>query len=104
MFDGILCGNHQKRLRQCEGLAVDSDLRFVHGFEKSGLRARRGAIDSVGEDDVCENWAGPKFKFARPGIVHAAPENITRKQARAELDALKPAMKGFSERLRAGRF
>src|SRR5256885_14833235 len=98
MFDGILCGDHQKRLRQCEGLAVDSDLRFVHGFEKSGLRARRGAIDFVGEDDVCENWAGAKFKFARLGIVDADAENITRKQVRGELDALKAAMKRSEER------
>src|SRR5437016_12548343 len=104
MFDGILCGDHQKRLRQWEGLAVDSDLRFVHGFEKSGLRARSGAIDFVGQDDVGKNWAGAKFKFARLGIVDADAENITGKQVRGELDALKAAMKGFCESLSESRF
>jgi len=59
----------RKGLRQRERFAVDGDLRFVHGFEKGGLRARRGAVDFVGEDHVGEDRAGTKFKIARLGIV-----------------------------------
>src|ERR1700674_2530084 len=100
MLDGILRGDDQKRLGQRERFAVDGDLRFVHGFEKRGLGARRGAIDFVGEDHVGENWAGTKFKIARFGIVDADAENIAGEQVRRELDALKAAMKRFCERLR----
>src|SRR2546429_169148 len=104
MLDRILRGDHEKRLRQRERFAVDGDLRFVHGFEKRGLRARGGAIDFVGEDHVGENRAGTKFKIARFRIVDADAENIAGEQVRRELDALKAAVKGFCERLRESRF
>ena len=100
MLDRVLRGDDEKRLRQRERFTVDGDLRFVHGFEKRGLRARRGAIDFVGEDDIGEDRAGTKFKIARLGIVDADTENIAGEQVRGELDALKAAMKGFCERLR----
>src|SRR6266849_4354792 len=93
MLDRILRGDHEERLRQRERFAVDSDLCFVHGFEKRGLRARGGAIDFVGEDDVGENRAGTKFKIARFRIVDADAENIAGEQIRRELDALKAAVK-----------
>src|SRR5882762_871905 len=93
MLDGILRGDHEKRLRQRERLAVDGDLCFVHGFEKRGLRARGGAIDFVGEGYVGENRAGTKFKIARFRIVDADAENIAGEQIRRELDALKAAVK-----------
>jgi len=104
MLDRILRGDHEKGLRQRERFAVDGDLRFVHGFEKGGLRARRGAVDFVGEDHVGEDRAGTKFKIARLGIVDADTENIAGEQVRRELDALKAAMKGFCERLRESGF
>src|ERR1700674_5091737 len=99
MLDRILRGDHEKRLRQWERLAVDADLRFVHGFKKRGLRARRGAVDFVGEDYVGENRAGTKFKITRFRIVDAHAEDIAGEQVRRELDALKAAVKGFCERL-----
>src|SRR5258706_8976852 len=104
MLDRILRGDHEKGLRQRERFAVDGDLRFVHGFEKGGLRARGGAVDFVGEDHGGENRAGAKFKIARLGIVDAHTENIAGEQVRRELDALKAAMKGFCERLRESGF
>src|SRR6266852_6387535 len=100
MLDRILRGDHEKGLRQRERFAVDCDLRFVHGFEKRGLRARGGAVDFVGEDHVSENRAGTKFKIARFGIVDAHTENVAGEEGRSELDALETAMKGFCERLR----
>ena len=33
MFDRILCGDYEKRIGERERFAVDSNLRFVHGFE-----------------------------------------------------------------------
>ncbi len=99
MLDGILRGDDEKWLRKRESFAIDGDLRFVHGFEKRGLRARRGAVDFVGEDHVRENRAGAKFKFTRLGIVDADAQHVAGEQVGSELDALKAAMKRFCERL-----
>src|SRR6266849_9075227 len=104
MLDGILRGDYEKWLGKWKRFTVDGDLRFVHGFEKRGLRARRSAVDFVGEDDVGENRSGTKFKFARFGIVDADAENIAGEQVRGELDALEAAMKRFCERLRESSF
>src|SRR6266481_1002769 len=83
MLDRVLRGDDEKRLRQRERFTVDGDLRFVHGFEKRGLRARRGAIDFVGEDDIGEDRAGTKFKIARLGIVDADAGNVFDEQVAA---------------------
>jgi len=66
------------------------------------LRARGGAIDFVGEDDVGENGAGAEFKLAGFGIVDADAENVAGEQIRCELDALEGAVERFRERLRQG--
>ena len=63
MLDGILRGEHEKRLRQRMRVIVDGDLRFVHRFEQRGLRLRRGAIDFVGQHDVGEHRPGLEFEF-----------------------------------------
>src|SRR5260370_21335673 len=104
MLDVILRGDDEKRLRKRKSLAIDGDLSFVHCFEKRGLRARRGAVDFVGEDDVGENRAGAEFKFARFGIVDGDAEDVAGEQVRRKLDALKAAVKGFCERLRESGF
>ncbi len=100
VLDGILRGDNEKRIRQGERFAVHRDLRFVHGLEKRGLRARCGAVDFVGEHDVGEDRAGAEFKLARFGIVDADAEHVAGQQVRSELNALEGAMKRFREGLR----
>jgi hypothetical protein len=100
MLDGILRGHHKKRLWKKLCSAVHADLGFVHSLEERRLCAGRGAVDFVRENDVGENGAGAKFKFAVLGIVNADAEHVARKQIRSELNALEGAMKGFGERLR----
>src|SRR5206468_2376316 len=100
VFDWILRGDDQERLRQRMSFPIDGDLRFVHGFEQGGLRARRGAVDFVGQNDVGKKRAGTKLKFARVGLVHADAEHIARQKVGSKLNALKSTMKRFRERLR----
>jgi len=76
MLDGVLRGDDEEGLRKRKSASVDGDLRFVHSLEKSGLGSRGGAVDFVGENDVRENGAGAKFKFARFGIVDAHAEDV----------------------------
>ena len=104
VFDRILRGDDQERLRQRISFSIHGDLRFVHGFEQRGLRARRGAVDFVGQNDVGKKRTGTKLKFARVGLVHADAEHIARQKVRSKLHALKSAMKRFRERLRKGGF
>ena len=85
----------RERLR----FAVHADLRFVHGFEQRGLRARRGAIDFVSKDDVGEKRPRAKFKFAVLRIENADAEHVAGKQIRGELNALEAAVKRFGQRL-----
>jgi len=104
VLHGILCCDHEKRLRQRERAAVDGNLSFVHGFEESGLGARGGAINFVSQHDVGEDGPLPEFEFARFGIVDADAEHIAGQQVGSELDALESAMERFCERLGQGGF
>src|SRR5579862_6709070 len=99
MLDGILRGDYQKWLGERQRAAVHRHLSLVHGFEESGLGARGGAVDFVGEDDVGEDGALAKFEFAGFGIVDADAEDVTGQKIRSELDTLKGAMEGFCKRL-----
>ena len=63
MFDRVLRGDHQKRLRQRVRVRVDRDLAFVHGFEQRGLRLGRGAVDFVGQQHVGEDRAALEFEL-----------------------------------------
>ena len=93
MFDRILRGDDQKRLRQRMSFSVHGNLRFVHGFEQRGLRARRGAIDFIGENDIREERARTEFKFACIGLVYADAEHVAGQKIGSELHALKTTMK-----------
>src|SRR5882724_12145492 len=84
MLDGILRGDDEKGLWQRMRFAVHGDLRFVHSFEESGLRARSGAIDFVGENDVGEKWAGAELKFARVRLIDTDAENVARQKIGSE--------------------
>jgi hypothetical protein len=94
-----LRGNDEKRLRKGMRFAVDGDLRFIHGFEQCGLRARRGAVDFVSKDHVGEERAWTKFKFTGIGLVDADADYITWQKVGSELHTLKAAVKRFGEGL-----
>src|SRR5580698_8362183 len=97
MLDGILRGQHQKRIGQRVRVIIHGDLRFVHRFQQRGLRLRRGAIDFVGHDDVRENRPGLEFEFLRRGIEDADADYVAGQQVGSELNALERAAEGTSE-------
>src|SRR5437870_3536194 len=51
-FNGVLSGDHKEKLGQGPAFTFDTHLILTHRFEKSRLRARRSAIDLVGEKDA----------------------------------------------------
>ena len=67
-LDRVLRRQHAERARQAVGDAGMRHLLLLHGFEQGRLRARRGAIDLVDQDELGEDRAGSKFERRRaPG-------------------------------------
>ena len=54
-LNGILRRQHREVVGQRIARAIDGDLPFLHRFEQRRLRARRGAIDFVHQQQVGEH-------------------------------------------------
>ena len=83
--------------------AVDGDLLLLHRLEQRALRARRRAVDLVGEDDVRDERAGAELELARLLVVEVDASDVGRHQVRRELDAPERAADAARERLREHR-
>ena len=66
----VLRGEHQERRRQDARAAVHRHLPFRHRLQEAALRARRGAVDLVGENQVREQRAGLEHELPGPLIEH----------------------------------
>jgi hypothetical protein len=69
------------------GFAFHGDLPFLHGLKESGLRAGRGAVDLVGQNDLGEYWTWSELKFAATPPRDVSAHNVRRKEIGRELDA-----------------
>ena len=67
MLVRVLRRDHEERVREPVRLALDRDLALLHRLEQRGLRARRRAVDLVGEQHVREDRAGEEDLLARRG-------------------------------------
>ena len=103
-LDRILRRDHQEGARQRHRLALDRQLAFLHRLQQSGLRARRGAVDLVGEHQLRQQRPGPKLEIARFLVVDVDPGHIRGQQIGGELDAAKRAADRAGERFRQHRF
>ena len=68
-LDRVLGRQDQEGARQRHRLALDRHRALGHRFEQRALRARGGAVDLVGQDDVGEDRAGAKLEFALSLVV-----------------------------------
>ena len=98
-FHRVFRGDDKKQIRQIPPLALDAHLGFAHRFEQRRLRARRGAVDFVGEQNVREHRAFVKMKFLILLVENGNSENVRRQQIRRELDALEFRVNGLRQRL-----
>ena len=96
---GVLCGEHQKRPFQRPCDAALGDLPLFHALQKRRLRARRGAVDFVRQQDVREHRPRLERKRSLPHVVHAHARHVRRKQVGRELDACEAAVQGPGQRL-----
>jgi len=70
------------------GGAVHAHLLLGHRLEKCALRARRRAVDLVGEHHVREHRTGMELELARLRVEHRHAHDVRRQQVRSELHAL----------------
>ncbi len=68
--------------------AIDADLVFGHGFEQRALRARRRAVDLVGEQQLGEQRAGVEAEAAIILVEDRHAEDVGGQQVGGELHAL----------------
>lgn len=60
LFQRVLRCENVERLRQLIGLAGHGDVVFLHGLQQRGLRARAGAVDFIGHQQLRKT--GPLMK------------------------------------------
>jgi hypothetical protein len=82
----VLRRDDEERIRELVPFPLDGDLTLLHRLEERGLRARRGPVDLVGEQDVREHDAGEEHLLAHPDRVDS--RQLRRGRVRRELDAL----------------
>src|SRR5205085_6606317 len=68
-------------------LALDTHLRFSHRLQQRRLRARRRAIDFIGQQNVGEDRALMKKEMLLALIKHRNAKNVRRQEIWRELDA-----------------
>ena len=104
MIDRILRADDQKRRRERVRLAVDRHAAFGHRFQQRRLRARRGAIDFIGQHDLRENRPRPKFELGRFLIEDRNAGHIGRQQIGRALNSLEGAADAGRQRAGEHRF
>ena len=102
VFDGILRRDYHKGARQGVGMAVDGDLRLIHGFEQGGLGLGGGAVDLVGQQEIGEDGAGFEFEGAGVDVIDGDAEHVAGEHVAGELEAVESAVDGAGEHLREG--
>lgn len=94
----------KKRPRQLVAHAVDADLALLHPFQQRRLRARAGAVDLVGQDDVGEDRAAAEGELRGLLVVNAGAGHVRRQQVGCELDAPELGGDAFGQRAGEHRF
>ncbi len=98
-LDGILRGDHHERPGQPMRLTVGRHLPLTHRLQQGALRARRGAVDLVGQHHVGENRPRTEDELMRLAVVEAVAGDVGRQQVGRKLDAVENAGQAAGDRL-----
>ena len=66
-LDRVLGREHRERPREVVRVVADRDRPLLHRLEQRALRARRGAVDLVGQDQAAEERARLEHELRRAG-------------------------------------
>src|SRR5207302_991749 len=86
VFDRILRRDDEERPVEGERLALEGRLPFLHRLEQGGLRLRGGAVDLVGQEQLCEDRTAAEDEVARLAVVHVGAGDVRGQEVRGELD------------------
>ena len=81
----ILRGDHEERLGQRVGHAIDADLTLLHRLQQRALRFGAGAIDLIGQQQLGEHRAAAELEFVRVAIEDRYPDDVGRQHVAGEL-------------------
>ena len=90
LLQRVLRRQHMERRRQVVPRARDRDVMLLHRLQQRRLRARGGAVDLVGHQQLREHRAGDEAETAlaaRRLLQHLGAENVGGHQVGRELDA-----------------
>ena len=85
----VLRGQHHERRGQFTAFPGGGDGPFLHGFQKRRLGFGRGAVDFVGQQQLCEHRAGLEtvIEAAAAGFNHLRARHVGGHQVGCELNA-----------------
>ena len=93
-----MCGHHQKRIGQANGLVADGYLPLLHRLEQGRLDLGRGAVDLVGQHQVGEDRPQLLGELRRLHVVDGRAGDVGGQQIGRELQPLEAGV----QRLRQG--
>ena len=99
VLDRVLGGDHDERVGQRVGLALDRDLPLLHRLEQRGLGLRRRAVDLVGEQQVGEHRALAERNVPPTRVEDHLADHVGRHQVGRELHALELEVERGGHRL-----
>ena len=83
LLDGILGGEHEKRLFQGIGRVADRDLALLHRLEQGALHLGGRAVDLVGQEQVREDGSLLGDEDAFLLVVDQRADEVGGQQVRA---------------------
>src|SRR3979411_1261175 len=96
---GVLRGKYGEEWREIVARAINRNLAFLHGLQKSSLSARRHAVDFVHQQQVSENRSLMELKSAVRQVEHIGADDVSGHQIGSALHALKIEPQKMRERL-----
>ena len=91
LLQRVLRGQNVERVGQVVAHAGDRDVAFLHGLQQCGLRARAGAVDFVGHQQLTEDRALDEAERAAAVLgffQNFRTHDVGRHEVGRELDAL----------------
>ena len=96
----VLRRDDEERLGHRIGVAVGRDLVLLHRLEQRALRLGRGAIDLVGQHELCEHRPSMEAELAALGLEHRHADDVCGQQVARKLDPLVDESERTCERMR----
>ena len=91
LLDGVLRGKDEERVGKGVPHPSHRHLPLLHGFQQSGLRLGRRAVDFVGQDHIAEQrpFKETELAVARGTVLHdhVRARDVGRHEVGRELDA-----------------